>query len=61
MSFLKGLVGSGLLFSFQATQAPASTSIAITTHKAGEIVGNDAFYHFLLGIIMTGNEHEMLT
>ena len=27
----------------------------------GGNVGNDVFFHPLLGPIMTGNEHEMLT
>lgn len=32
-----------------------------TVPKLGEIEGNDAFFHPLLGSKMTWNEHEMLT
>ncbi|WMV08779.1 hypothetical protein MTR67_002164 [Solanum verrucosum] len=61
MSFLKGLVGPGVLPSIQATQAPANPIVAITAPKVGGTEGNDAFFYHLLGPVMTGNEHEMLT
>ena len=31
-----------------------------TVPKLGEIEGNDAFFHPLLGYVMTCNEHEIL-
>uniref|UniRef100_M1DBS8 'chromo' domain containing protein n=1 Tax=Solanum tuberosum TaxID=4113 RepID=M1DBS8_SOLTU len=61
MSFLKGLVGPGLFPYVQATQAPANPLIAITVPKVGGTVGTNVFFHLLLGPVMTGNEHEMLT
>ncbi|KAH0728169.1 hypothetical protein KY284_004034 [Solanum tuberosum] len=61
MSFLKELVGPGVLPSVQATQAPTNPPIAITVPKVGGNVGNDAFFHPLLGPIMTANKHKMLT
>uniref|UniRef100_M1DZQ3 'chromo' domain containing protein n=1 Tax=Solanum tuberosum TaxID=4113 RepID=M1DZQ3_SOLTU len=39
MSFLKGLVGPGVLHSSQETQAPANLPIAITVPKVGGNVG----------------------
>ncbi|KAH0743175.1 hypothetical protein KY290_031168 [Solanum tuberosum] len=59
MLFLKGLVGPGVPPSVQVTQAPTNHSIAIIVPKVGGTVGNDAFFHPLLGPLMTGNEHEM--
>uniref|UniRef100_M1DYR2 'chromo' domain containing protein n=1 Tax=Solanum tuberosum TaxID=4113 RepID=M1DYR2_SOLTU len=61
MSFLKGLVSPGVLPAVQATQAPVNPPIASTAPKTGGMGGNDAFFRPLLGSIMTGNEHEMLT
>uniref|UniRef100_M1DA66 'chromo' domain containing protein n=1 Tax=Solanum tuberosum TaxID=4113 RepID=M1DA66_SOLTU len=45
----------------RAIQAPANPHIAITIPKVGGNIGNDAFFRPLLGSVMTGNEHEMLT
>lgn len=61
MSFLKGLVVSGVIHSFQLTQAPANIPIVIILPRVVGTVGNVAFFHPLLGPVMTGNEHEMLT
>uniref|UniRef100_M1CNY4 'chromo' domain containing protein n=1 Tax=Solanum tuberosum TaxID=4113 RepID=M1CNY4_SOLTU len=61
MSFLKGLVGPGVLPSAQPTQAPTNSHVTSTSPKVGETGGNDAFFRPLLGSVMTGNEHEMLT
>jgi len=44
MSFLKWLVGPGVLPSVQETQAPVNPSIAIIVPKVGGTVGNDAFF-----------------
>lgn len=58
MSFLKGLSSSEMIL---PTQAPANPPISkIVPKKVGE-VGNDAFVHPLLGPVMNGNAHEMLT
>jgi len=61
ISFLKGLVGPGVLPYVQATQAPTNPPIVITVPKVGGNVGNDVFFCSLLGSVMTGNKHEMLT
>ncbi|WMV58961.1 hypothetical protein MTR67_052346 [Solanum verrucosum] len=61
MSFLKGLVGLGVLPSVQAIQAPVNPPFVAITPKVGGNVGNDAFFLLLLGSIMTTNEHDMLT
>ncbi|KAH0743076.1 hypothetical protein KY290_031069 [Solanum tuberosum] len=61
MSFQKGLVGPGVLPYAQAIQAPSNHPIAITVPKVGVNIGNDVFFRPLLGSVMTGNEHEMLT
>uniref|UniRef100_M1B011 Polyprotein n=1 Tax=Solanum tuberosum TaxID=4113 RepID=M1B011_SOLTU len=61
MSFVKGLVGPRVLPSVQETQAPANPHIDITVPKVGGTVGTDTFFRPLLGRVMTGNEHEMLT
>ncbi|XP_049372615.1 uncharacterized protein LOC125837564 [Solanum verrucosum] len=61
MSFLKGLIGPGILPTIQATQTPANPPIAITAPKVDGTAGNGIFFHHLLGTVMTGNQHEMLT
>uniref|UniRef100_M1DYL7 'chromo' domain containing protein n=1 Tax=Solanum tuberosum TaxID=4113 RepID=M1DYL7_SOLTU len=61
ITFLKRLVGPGVLPSVQATPAPANPLIANTVLKVGGAGGNDFFFCPLLGHVMTGNEHEMLT
>lgn len=61
MSFLKELTGPGVLSSFKATQAPLDSPIIVTTPKAGGNIDSDAFFHPLLGFVMTGNEHDTLT
>ncbi|KAH0673662.1 hypothetical protein KY284_024749 [Solanum tuberosum] len=53
MSFLKGLVGPGVLPSVQVIQAPANSLVAIIVPKVGGTVGNDAFFRPLLGSVMT--------
>ncbi|TMX02961.1 hypothetical protein EJD97_019042 [Solanum chilense] len=60
-SFLKGIVCPVLLPSVQATQDPTNPLIASTDPKVSEKRGKDAFFHPLLGFVMTDNEHEMLT
>ena len=52
MSFMKGLVGPRVL---------RSSLVDIIVTKMGGNVGNDVFFHPLLGPVMTCNEHEMLT
>lgn len=61
MSFLKGLVGLGVFPFVKSTQPPTNPLIGITVPKVGGIVGNVAFVHPLLGPVMNGNAHEMLT
>lgn len=60
MSFLKRLVGPGVIHSTQPTQAPNNPLIVICPQDGGNL-GNDVFFHPLLGHVMTGNQHEMLT
>ena len=59
LSFLKGLAGPGMLPPKQLKYcySPCS-STAPKTYKTG---GYDAFFHPLLGSVMTWNEHDMLT
>uniref|UniRef100_M1DW98 Uncharacterized protein n=1 Tax=Solanum tuberosum TaxID=4113 RepID=M1DW98_SOLTU len=52
------LVGPGVFPSAQALTNPHITS---TAPKVGGTGGNDAFFCLLLGSVMIGNEHEMLT
>uniref|UniRef100_M1DSX7 'chromo' domain containing protein n=1 Tax=Solanum tuberosum TaxID=4113 RepID=M1DSX7_SOLTU len=61
MSFLKGLVGPGVLPSVQAAQASAHPLIANISPKVGGTGGIDAFFHPLLCPIMNDNEHAILT
>ena len=61
MSFLKGLVGPGVLSTVQETQALANPPIAITTPNMGGNVGTQSFFRPLLGSVMFGNEHDILT
>ncbi|TMW87689.1 hypothetical protein EJD97_019612 [Solanum chilense] len=60
-SFMKGLDGPRVLPSAQATQAPTNPFISITTPKVGGNVGTDVFFSTLVGSVMTGNDHDMLT
>ncbi|WMV33355.1 hypothetical protein MTR67_026740 [Solanum verrucosum] len=53
MSFLKGLVGPGVLPFVQATQAPDNPPVARTAPKTGGTGGNDVFFRPLLGSVMT--------
>lgn len=57
MSFLMGLDGLGMI----PTQSPTKPPVARTAPKMGEVKGNDAFFCPLLGSVMIGNEHDMLT
>ena len=50
-----------MISSVQTTQAPAYPHVSSTTPKTGGNVGTDAFFHPLLGSVMTSNEHDMLT
>lgn len=58
LSLLKGLAGQGM---FPSSQAPANSHVAGTAPKSSEIVGNDDFFHPFFGLVMTENEHDMLT
>lgn len=58
ISFLKGLAGPAKLTS---SQAPVNTLVACTLPKSGETRCNDDCFHPLLGLVMTGNEHYMMT
>lgn len=58
MSFLKGLFGPGMI---SPTQAPVNPHVANNEPKLVWDRGNDAFFHLLLGSLMTGNERDMLT
>lgn len=60
MSFLKGLVGDGVIPTFQAIESPANPPIAFIVPKVGGNVGNNTFFLPLVGSVMTCNEHEML-
>uniref|UniRef100_M1DXP5 Uncharacterized protein n=1 Tax=Solanum tuberosum TaxID=4113 RepID=M1DXP5_SOLTU len=57
----EGLVGPRVIPATEQTQNPANPSIVITAPKVGGTIGTDAFFHPLLGPMMIGNEHEMLT
>jgi len=61
MTFLKRLVGPRVLPAAQVTQTLVNPSIVVTVPNVGRAVGTDAFFRPLLGPMMTGNEHEMLT
>lgn len=61
MSFLKGLICSGVHPYFQATQAPANSPIVITIPKVGGTGGNYDFFHPLLDLVMNSNDYYMLT
>ena len=58
MSFLKGLDGSEMI---TPTQVQANHHVANVVPKPVGEVGNDAFFHHLLGSVMIGKEHDMLT
>ncbi|KAH0672776.1 hypothetical protein KY290_026933 [Solanum tuberosum] len=49
----EGLAGPGMLPSVQETQAPTNRLVASTMPKMGGTGGNDAFFHPLLGSVMT--------
>uniref|UniRef100_M1DZK8 'chromo' domain containing protein n=1 Tax=Solanum tuberosum TaxID=4113 RepID=M1DZK8_SOLTU len=61
MSFLKGLVGLGVLPAVQAAQTPSNQHVTATVPRVDGAIGTDAFFHPLLGPVMIGNEYEMLT
>ena len=58
ISLLRGLAGPGML---PYDQALANLPVSDTTPMSGKTGGNDAFSHPFMGLIMTGNEHAMLT
>ena len=58
ISFLKGLAGRGML---PSAQIPTNPLVGSTASKMGEMEIMMVFFHPLLGSMMTGNEHDMLT
>lgn len=60
MSFLKRLIVPGVLPSVKEAQAPANPPIVVTTSKPIGNVGNNDFFHPLLGYVMIVNEKDML-
>ena len=61
MSFLKGLVGPGVLPTVQETQALDNPPIAISVPKVGGIVITDVFLRPSFGPLKTSNENKILT
>lgn len=61
MSFLKGLVGPGVIPSVQETQDPGNPPISSIALKLSGMRSNDAFFRPLLGFVVSGNEHEIMT
>ena len=58
MSFLKRLVGPGMI---PPTQVPAHPPVGNNMPKPIGEGGNNALFHPLLGFVLTSKEHDILT